>query len=315
MDENKLSLLENQEFIVNIEDAGTRLDKYLALNMPDVSRNYIQDLIKEGYVFVNDKNEKPSYKIENNDQIIIYFKENEDLEITAQNIPLDIIYQDENYAIINKAPGMVVHISPGHNKDTLVNAILYHIKDLSGINGVNRPGIVHRIDKDTSGLIVIAKNDNSHRFLQDLLKNHEIKRTYICLCRGIFESRKGIIKTLIGRDPKNRLKMAVVNENGKEAITEFEVLKTFNDKYSLVKCNLQTGRTHQIRVHMNFIKHPIINDPLYGDNNKIDYDCKQLLHAYNLEFISPTTNKLVSYSCDLPKYFKEVLDKLENGNK
>ena len=173
----------------------------------------------------------------------------------------------------------------------LVNAILYHIKDLSGINGVFRPGIVHRIDMDTSGLIAIAKTDEAHRNLANQLKDHSMKRTYIALVKGVFESKRGIIKTLLARDKKNRLKQAVVNDNGKEAITDFEILETINDKYSIVKCDLQTGRTHQIRVHLSFIKHPIINDPLYGENNKINFESGQLLHAYKLKLIHPITKK------------------------
>ena len=302
--------LEYSTFNVTKDYQDYRLDKFLALMFDNMSRSYLQDLIKEGYVLVNGNYEKQSYKLVVNDVIYVYFKEVETLDVVPQNIPLDIVYQDDDIAIINKEAGMVVHISPGHKDGTLVNALMYHIKDLSGINGKYRPGIVHRIDKDTSGLICIAKNDNAHQILQSYLKDHEIKRTYICLVKGILETKKGLIKTLIGRDPKNRLKMAVLNSDGKEAITEFEVIDTIGDKYSLVKCNLKTGRTHQIRVHMNFIKHPIINDPLYGEHNKIDYKSGQLLHACNLSFIHPTTKKEVSFSCDLPDHFKEALRSL-----
>ena len=210
---------------------------------------------------------------------------------------------------------MVVHPSAGHHSGTLVNALLYHIKDLSGINGVFRPGIVHRIDMDTSGLIAIAKNDEAHKGLASQLKDHSMARTYICLTRGILESKRGIIKTLIGRDKKNRLKQAVVNDNGKEAITEFEVLETINDKYSLVKCNLQTGRTHQIRVHLSFIKHPIINDPLYGENNKINFESGQLLHAYKLTLKHPITNEEMTFEAPLPDHFNKAVNMLKESQK
>lgn len=303
--------LDFNEFYIDDENIGVRLDKYLAQILQDISRSYIQDLINNHYVFVNDKFEKNSYKLEKNDHIIIYFKEIENLTINPENIPLDIIYEDNDIAIINKPAGMVVHPSAGHYTHTLVNALLYHIKDLSGINGVYRPGIVHRLDMDTSGLICIAKNDYAHQFLAEQLKDHTMSRNYYCLVKGILESKRGIIKTLLARDKKNRLKQAVVNDNGKEAITEFEVLTTLNNQYSLVKCHLKTGRTHQIRVHMNFIKHPIINDPLYGENNKIAYDCKQLLHAYELTLIHPTTKEKMTFNAPLPKHFKEVLELLK----
>lgn len=300
--------LDYQVFNVLENDVNTRIDKYLSAILTKFSRNYIQDLIKENYVFVNNENVKPSYKLEQDDEIIVYFKLIEDLKVLPENIPLDIIYEDSSIAIINKPAGMVVHPSPGHHNNTLVNALLYSIKDLSGINGVLRPGIVHRIDMDTSGLICIAKNDFAHNFLVEQLKDHSMARSYICLCKGIFESKKGIIKTLIGRDKKNRLKQAVVNENGKEAITEFEVLETYNDKYSLVKCHLKTGRTHQIRVHMNFIKHPIINDPLYGENNKIAFKTGQLLHAYKLTIIHPISKEQMTFEVKLPSHFLKVIE-------
>lgn len=300
------------EFDISDDDINIRLDKFLSLKLTEFSRSYIQDLIKENYVFVNEKNEKPSYKLEENDHILLYYKPIQDLKILPENIPLDIVYEDQSIAVINKPAGMVVHPSPGHHNNTLVNAIMYHIKDLSGINGVFRPGIVHRIDMDTSGLIAIAKNDEAHNFLANQLKDHSMARTYIALVKGVLESKRGIIKTLIARDKKNRLKQAVVNDNGKEAITEFEVIKSINDKYSLVKCNLQTGRTHQIRVHMNFIKHPIINDPLYGENNKISYQTGQLLHACELTLIHPITKDKMTFKAKLPEHFNEAIKTIEN---
>ena len=294
------------------EDLNIRIDKFLSSKLTDFSRSYLQDLIKEGYVFVNEEHIKPSYKLEENDKVIVYLKPIENLEVKPENIPLDIIYQDSSIAIINKPVGMVVHPSAGHHSGTLVNAILYHIKDLSGINGVYRPGIVHRIDMDTSGLIAIAKNDEAHKALAEQLKDHSMARTYVCLVKGILESKRGIIKTLIGRDKKNRLKQAVVNEGGKEAITEFEVLETYNDRFSLVKCQLQTGRTHQIRVHMNFIKHPIVNDPLYGENHKISYESSQLLHAYELTLTHPVTKEQMTFNAPIPNHFIEAINTIKS---
>ena len=294
------------------EDLNIRIDKFLSSKLTDFSRSYLQDLIKEGYVFVNEEHIKPSYKLEENDKVIVYLKPIENLEVKPENIPLDIIYQDSSIAIINKPVGMVVHPSAGHHNGTLVNAILYHIKDLSGINGVYRPGIVHRIDMDTSGLIAIAKNDEAHKALAEQLKDHSMARTYVCLVKGILESKRGIIKTLIGRDKKNRLKQAVVNEGGKEAITEFEVLETYNDRFSLVKCQLQTGRTHQIRVHMNFIKHPIVNDPLYGENHKIAYESSQLLHAYELTLTHPVTKEQMTFNAPIPCHFIEAINSIKS---
>ena len=294
------------------EDLNIRIDKFLSSKLTDFSRSYLQDLIKEGYVFVNEEHIKPSYKLEENDKVIVYLKPIENLEVKPENIPLDIIYQDSSIAIINKPVGMVVHPSAGHHSGTLVNAILYHIKDLSGINGVYRPGIVHRIDMDTSGLIAIAKNDEAHKALAEQLKDHSMARTYVCLVKGILESKRGIIKTLIGRDKKNRLKQAVVNEGGKEAITEFEVLETYNDRFSLVKCKLQTGRTHQIRVHMNFIKHPIVNDPLYGENHKISYESSQLLHAYELTLTHPVTKEQMTFNAPIPNHFIEAINSIKS---
>ena len=307
--------LDFNEYSISQENCNIRLDKYLSSCLPELSRSYIQDLIKEGYVFVNEGKEKASYKLEENDHIIIYFKQIEELTVEPENLPIEIIYEDKYIAIVNKPAGMVVHPSAGHHSGTLVNALLYHIKDLSGINGVFRPGIVHRIDMDTSGLIAIAKNDEAHKSLAEQLKDHSMARTYVCLVKGILESKRGIIKTLIGRDKKNRLKQAVVNEGGKEAITEFEVLETYNDRFSLVICHLQTGRTHQIRVHLNFIKHPIINDPLYGENNKINYESGQLLHAYKLTLKHPITNELMTFEAPLPNHFNEAMNMLKESQK
>lgn len=299
------------KFIIQEDDVGKRIDKFLSEQFRDVSRNYIQELLQENYILVNNKNCKPSYRLEENDCILVEFKEEQNLNIQPENLPLDIIYQDNDIAVINKSAGMVVHPSPGHHEKTLVNAILYHISDLSTINGITRPGIVHRLDKDTSGLMVIAKNDYAHQRLAEQLKDHSMSRTYLCIVKGIMESQKGIIKTLIGRDKSDRLKYGVVRENGKEAITEFEVLETIGDRYSLVKCHLQTGRTHQIRVHMAFIKHPIVNDPVYGTQAKIPVHTSQLLHAYQLELTHPTTKEKMIFTCPIPEHFQKVLSYLK----
>lgn len=303
--------LDFQQFNIDESLINQRIDKFLSIQLPHLSRSYIQDLIKEKYVFVNNEVIKPSYKLEENDVIIIYFKPVSDYSVEAQDIPINIIYEDKDIAIIDKPAGMVVHPSPGHHSNTLVNALLFHIKDLSSINGEKRPGIVHRIDMDTSGLIAIAKNDEAHKGLSEQLKDHSMSRTYMAIAKGIFASRRGTIKTLIGRDKKNRLKQAVVNDNGKEAITDFEVLETIKDKYSIVKCDLQTGRTHQIRVHLAFIKHPIINDPLYGENNRINFESGQLLHAYKLRLIHPITKEEMEFEAPLPEHFKKAIELLK----
>ena len=291
---------------VEEKEVGKRLDQFLANEYPDLSRSFLQTHIKEGYVLVNQHKKKNAYKVCFNDEIVIYFKKEEALDVKAENIPIDIIYEDDDVAVINKAANMVVHPSAGHPNHTLVNALLYHLKNLSTINGVFRPGIVHRLDKDTSGLLVVAKNDAAHQFLTNQLKDHTMYREYICLVKGILESQKGIIKTLIGRDKNNRLKNAVVKENGKLAITEFEVIKQYAH-FTLLKCILKTGRTHQIRVHMDFIHHPIVNDPLYGENNQIAYASKQLLHAHQLTFIHPKSNQKMTFTAPLPQDFINAL--------
>ena len=301
--------LEYDTFQVQEKDSNQRLDKYLVSNLSSLSRSYIQNLIKEGYVLVNKNIEKASYLVEVNDEILVFHKNDTNDEVLAENIPIKIVYEDKDIAIIDKEAGMVVHPSAGHATNTLVNALLYHIKDLSTINGVHRPGIVHRLDKDTSGLLV-AKNDIAHQSLVNQLKDHSMHRTYVCLVKGVMETKNGTIHTMISRDAKNRLKMAVVDKDGKDSITHFTVLKQYA-KYALVECNLETGRTHQIRVHMDFIHHPIINDPLYGINNKIAYKSNQLLHACKLTLVHPSTNKEMTFTSELPTYFKEALASLK----
>ena len=298
-----------ERFIVTYLEANNRLDKALSLFKNDISRSYIAKLIEEGKVLVNDKQEKSSFKVKENDVICLLDVVDKKSEIKEEDIPLDIVYEDDDIMIINKVQGMVVHPANGHNSGTLVNALMYQADSLSSINGVIRPGIVHRIDKDTSGLICIAKNDNAHHFLADQLKDHTMAREYIALVRGVIKENSGTIDMPIGRDKKDRQKMGIDKE-GKPATTHFQVLERFND-HTLVKCQLVSGRTHQIRVHMSAINHPVEGDPLYaGRNYDKLYKNGQLLTAYKLRLIHPTSKKEMVFEIDLPDYFKEVLDKL-----
>ena len=299
------------KILINHEYSNLRLDKALTLIYPDRSRTYIANLIDEGLVKVNGKILKSSYKLTINDEIEIVFKEVQPLDVKKEDIPLDIVYEDQDILIINKPQGLVVHPAPGHYEHTLVNAILNHCNDLSGINGVARPGIVHRIDKDTSGLICIAKNDDAHNYLAMQLKDHTMNREYVALVKGVIKENHGKIDLPIGRDPRDRKKMAVNKENSKEAITYFDVIKRFNN-YTLVKCKLVTGRTHQIRVHMAYIGHPVEGDPLYNKKNATSLiSTGQLLVAYKLNLIHPRTKKEVSFEIPLPQYFLDIINKLE----
>ena len=298
-----------ERFVVTYLEANNRLDKALSLFKSDISRSYIAKLIDEGKVLVNDKQEKSSYKVKENDVICLLDFTDKKSDIKEEDIPLDVVYEDDDIMIINKVQGMVVHPANGHYSGTLVNALMYQADSLSSINGVIRPGIVHRIDKDTSGLICIAKNDNAHHFLADQLKDHTMSREYIALVRGVIKENSGTIDMPIGRDKKDRQKMGIDKE-GKPATTHFQVLERFND-HTLVKCQLVSGRTHQIRVHMSAINHPVEGDPLYaGRNYDKLYKNGQLLTAYKLKLIHPTSKKEMVFEIDLPDYFKEVLDKL-----
>ena len=298
-----------EHFVVTYKEANNRLDKALSLFKSDLSRSYIAKLIEEGKVLVNDKQEKASYKVKENDDILLMDIEDKKSDIKEEDIPLDVVYEDDDIMIINKVQGMVVHPANGHYSGTLVNALMYQADSLSSINGVVRPGIVHRIDKDTSGLICVAKNDNSHHFLANQLKDHTMSREYIALVRGVIKENSGTIDMPIGRDKKDRQKMGIDKE-GKPATTHFQVLERFND-HTLVKCQLVSGRTHQIRVHMSAIGHPVEGDPLYaGRNYDKLYKNGQLLTAYKLKLIHPSSKKEMVFEIDLPDYFKEVLDKL-----
>ena len=297
------------KLIVSEEYVNQRLDKFLSASLSDFSRTHIAKIIDEGHCLVNGKVAKSSLKLRLNDVVEIDIPEAKPLEIEREDIELDIVYEDKDILIINKPQGMVVHPANGHYEHTLVNAILSHCHDLSGINGVLRPGIVHRIDKDTSGLLCIAKNDIAHHFLSEQLKDHTMAREYYALVKGVIKENNGVINLPIGRDKQNRQKMAVDRENGKEAITYFHVEKRFNN-HTLVSCKLKTGRTHQIRVHLSYIGYPIEGDQIYGKKNTI-YPNGQLLHAYKLTLIHPTTKKEMTFSAPLPDYFREIIDNLK----
>ena len=300
-----------KEYIVSQEEKGKRLDTYIPSVDTDITRTSAQRLIEDGNILVNGKNAKVSYKIQENDKISVEIPEPKQIELKAQNIPIEIIYEDSDIIVVNKPKGMVVHPANGNPDGTLVNAIMAICKDsLSGIGGEIRPGIVHRIDKDTSGLLIVAKNDNAHVKMSEQIKNHEVKKTYIALVRGVFIENEATIDMPIGRSTSDRKKMAV-NKNGKNAITHIKVLKRF-DKYTLLKVNIETGRTHQIRVHLSHIGYPIVGDYTYS-NGKNEFDViGQCLHAQKLEFKHPITQKDMCLEAELPQYFKDILDKLKD---
>ena len=299
------------KYIITFKENGKRLDKAVSMLHSEFSRSYISKLIDEGKILVNGNKEKPSFKVKENDEIFIAEIIDEKCDIKEENISLDMVYEDDDILIINKPQGMVVHPANGHYSGTLVNALMFQADSLSSINGIIRPGIVHRIDKDTSGLLCVAKNDNAHHFLAEQLKDHTMAREYIALVRGVIKENSGTIEMPIGRDKKDRQKMAVVKE-GKPAITHFQVLERFKD-HTLVKCQLVSGRTHQIRVHMAAISHPVEGDPLYaGKNYDKLYQNGQLLVAYKLKLIHPTTKKEMVFEIELPKYFLDVLSLLRN---
>ncbi|MDD7281586.1 RluA family pseudouridine synthase [Floccifex sp.] len=298
--------------IIKIDEslAKQRLDKGVASAL-DESRKYVKDLIDGKHIFVNGKNEKASYTLCENDEVVVEIQELESTEVLPEDIPLDIVYEDQDVIVINKPKGMVVHPAPGHYSGTLVNALLYHCKDLSGINGVMRPGIVHRIDKDTSGLLVVCKNDFAHRSISEQLQDKTCHRQYVCIVHHPFSHEYGTIHAPIGRCEKDRKKMEVTAKNSKDAITHFTVLKNFKD-YAYVQCQLETGRTHQIRVHMQYIGHPIAGDPTYGYRKTIETN-GQLLHANKLEFKHPRTNELMTFEIGLEPEFARVLKELEEN--
>ena len=293
--------------IVKENDELTRIDKYLSSRI-SFSREVIIKMIKLGKILVNKKEIKPNYIVKINDEISLGEYIQEESTFKHQNIPLDIVYEDEDIIVINKQSGLTVHPGSGNKDNTLVNALLYYNKNLSDIGGLERPGIVHRIDKDTSGLILLAKNNKTHEILSDYFKNKTIKRTYIALVKGIIENSSGTIDAPIGRDENNRLKMTVTDKNAKEAVTNFKVIKRFK-KYTLLSLNLETGRTHQIRVHMKYINHPVFNDPLYTNDKCTEFG--QFLHSSEMEFIHPNTNEKMKFLAPLPVEFKEYIKSLE----
>jgi len=304
--------VEKDRIYVSEEDEGVRLDVFLAEIFDEFSRSYIQKLIKENMITVNDSNEKNRYLIKTGDSIKINVPPPRELEVTPQNIPLDIVYEDDTLLVINKPQNMVVHPAPGNYENTLVNALLYHCKDkLSSINGVIRPGIVHRIDKDTTGLLVVAKTDAAHRSLAQQLKDHTITRKYNAITLGNIKENQATIDAPIGRHPVDRLKMAVV-QGGRNAVTHLRVLDRFV-QYTLIEAQLETGRTHQIRVHLSYIKHPLLGDDVYG--GKISkFNLKgQVLHAKTLGFNHPSTGEYIEFSAPLPNYFEKLLTVIKNN--
>ncbi|TCP29112.1 ribosomal large subunit pseudouridine synthase D [Scopulibacillus darangshiensis] len=300
--------MEINEKTVTEEHHGERLDKWVNYQISELSRTRIQDMIKDAMVTVNGRKVKPNYRVNTNDHIIVKVSEPEPLDVKPENIPLDIIFEDDQLLVVNKPRGMVVHPAPGHVSGTLVNALVYHCKDLSGINGVARPGIVHRIDKDTSGLLVVAKTDQAHQSLASQLKAKTTHRIYQAIVHGVVSHDKGTIEAPIGRDEKDRKKMAVTHQNSKDAVTHFTVEERFA-KYTFVRCQLETGRTHQIRVHMDYIGHPVAGDPKYGPKKTLDID-GQALHASELGFRHPVTDLFITFSAPLPKDMNDLLNKL-----
>lgn len=293
--------------VVDESGVGIRIDKYLSSNT-SYSRNTILGMIENGYILVNNVVVKPSYKLKLKDNIFIKDGYIKDVTVEKKDIPLDIVYEDNDIIIINKPSGLVVHPGNGNYNNTLVNGLLYYTDNLSNNNGLERVGIVHRIDKDTSGLILACKNNKAHEVMALEFKNHTIKRTYIALLEGVLPHNKVTVDAPIGRDVNNRLKMAVTNKNSKNAITHIEVIKRYKN-YTLVKCLLETGRTHQIRVHTKYIGYPVFNDPVYSNKPCIEFG--QFLHSYSMEFNHPITKKHLYFECPLPKEFQDFLNKLE----
>ena len=296
--------------IENIEPviSGERLDKTVAQAL-NLSRSRIKELLEDDRILVNGSVEKPSYQVQEEDQIQVDLPEAEEVEILPEPMDLDIVYEDQDLVVVNKPKGLVVHPAPGHHTGTLVNGLLAHCQDLSGINGKLRPGIVHRIDKDTSGLLIICKNDHSHREIAKQLQDKTCHREYVALVHHPFDHDHGTINAPIGRDEKDRQKMAVTAKNSKSAITHFRVLKNYKD-YALVSCLLETGRTHQIRVHMQYIGHPVVGDPKYGYRKTMDTK-GQLLHAARIEFIHPSTREKITLDAPLDPIFAKVIEQLD----
>jgi len=302
--------MEKMDHTILEDQAGDRIDKVVASLNEEWSRTQVQDWIKEGNVVVNGKKVKTNYKCSVNDQLEINIPEPEELDVVPEEMDLDIYFEDRDVLVVNKPKGMVVHPAPGHMTGTLVNGLMAHCKDLSGINGVLRPGIVHRIDKDTSGLLMVAKTDLAHESLVNQLVKKTVTRKYKALVHGIIPHDFGTIDAPLGRDPKDRQSMTVVDD-GKHAVTHFHVLERFKD-FSFIECQLETGRTHQIRVHMKYIGYPLAGDPKYGPKKTLDIG-GQALHAGILGFTHPRTNEYMEFSAPLPEYMEQLLDSLRNN--
>ena len=300
-----------QTVTVEKEFSGNRVDKFLSEQFPDLSRSYIQKLIKDGHVTANGKIVKANYKLNALDTLALDKPELQEPDIVPENIPIDILYEDEDILIVNKPKGMVVHPSAGHYSGTLVNALMYHCKDqLSGINGIMRPGIVHRIDMDTTGSLLVCKNDFVHQDLAEQLKEHSIQRIYHAIVHGVIKEDEGTIDAPIGRHPIERKKMSVNYKNGKHAVTHYKVIERFKN-YTYIKCRLETGRTHQIRVHMAHIRHPLLGDAVYGPAICPFKLQGQTLHAQTLGIVHPRTHEYIEVDAPLPDYFISLLNKLK----
>ncbi len=297
-------------FSASTEDSGIRVDRFLQARLPDHSRSAIQKWMEDGCVLVNGKSVAKNYKLSGACEILVRIPEPQELQVRAENIPLDIVYEDDDLLVVNKPKGMVVHPAPGNSDGTLVNALLYHCKgSLSGINGVIRPGIVHRIDKDTSGLLMVAKNDRAHLGLAEQIKEHSFDRVYETVVYGQFKEDSGTVNAPIGRHPVDRKRMAVTASHSREAVTHFQVLERLNG-FTHLRVQLETGRTHQIRVHMAYIGHPVAGDPVYGPRKVISELHGQCLHAREIGFTHPVTGERMHFSSPLPDYFVRFLDQV-----
>ena len=303
--------MEQFAYQIGAEEDDERLDKWMNSAIADLSRSYIQKCIKDNQVLINGKPQKASYRLKVDDEIVFHIPKAMEPAIEAENIPLSILYEDPDLLIVDKPKGMVVHPAPGHYSGTLVNAVMYHCRDnLSGINGVLRPGIVHRIDRDTTGSLIICKNDHAHNSIAEQLKEHTITRKYRAIVHGAIDAEKGTVNAPIGRDPKDRKKMAINEQNGKPAITHYKVLRRFQE-YTYIECQLETGRTHQIRVHMSSIGHPLLGDEVYSQRKSPYHLCGQTLHAMVIGFIHPSSGEYLEITAPLPDYFDHLLCILE----
>lgn len=303
--------MEQFAYQIGLEEDDERLDKWMSSAITYLSRSYIQKCIKDNQVLINGRPQKASYRLKVDDEIVFHIPKAMEPAIEAENIPLSILYEDKDLLVVDKPKGMVVHPAPGHYSGTLVNAVMYHCRDnLSGINGVLRPGIVHRIDRDTTGSLIICKNDHAHNSIAAQLKEHTITRKYRAIVHGVIDAEEGTVNAPIGRDPKDRKKMAINEQNGKPAITHYKVLHRFQE-YTYIECQLETGRTHQIRVHMTSIGHPLLGDEVYGQRKSPFHLCGQTLHAMVIGFIHPSSGEYLEITAPLPEYFDHLLCILE----